>query len=302
MSKKVPVLFIIFKRKQESLIAFDTIKAYQPDALYIVADGPRPHVDNEKIDCEETRQSILDSIDWECKVSLLFREDNKGCTLSVYEGLNWFFEHEEYGVIIEDDILLSIDFLMMAECLLPHYRDNEKVMMISAQNRRSRKSQSKKLVFGTYTYIWGWATWRRAWQKMDMNMKEWSACKKRNLLYCYGMFTGFFKWRSYRAAYKSITSGSWDTRWAFSVFINKGLVLMPLVNLAKNIGIGCSDSANYRKGDEDPHSQLEIGSIEWPLCYPSNLAIDKRQHIQNQIDYLRERLFGLRNKLKRLWH
>lgn len=78
--EKVPILFLIFKRKEQALRAFEPIKRYRPERLYIAADGPRGSVDGEKDECESTRKAILDSIDWDCKLMTLFRNKNLGCT------------------------------------------------------------------------------------------------------------------------------------------------------------------------------------------------------------------------------
>ena len=45
---QVPILFIIFRRKDVALKSFERIKAIKPAKLYIACDGPRNNVDNEK--------------------------------------------------------------------------------------------------------------------------------------------------------------------------------------------------------------------------------------------------------------
>lgn len=297
-NKKVPILFCVFKR-MEAVKAFESIKNYKPERLYIAADGPRNYVKGEKDDCDKVRQTILNLIDWPCEVKTLFREENLGCTKAIYEGISWFFENEEYGVIVEDDVLLSLDFYRVSEDVLEHYKDIEKVMMIGAQNRSGKYLKSSQLLFGTYTYIWGWGTWRRAWEKMDINMQNWPVCNKLKLFKTYGFGPGIFKWRSYYSAYKNIQSGSWDTRWAFSVFYNNGLTIMPQINLATNIGIGIEGGTNYKVGDLDPYTDLKMGEIEWPLEYPAELKENKIQKKENKKDYMRQRWLGLKKKIKR---
>ena len=300
---KVPILILAFNRPNHVIRVMEAVRAYQPNCLYLACDGPRKNKKGESELVMATRKAMLDAVDWECEVKTLFRDKNLGCAQAVFEAMTWFFKHEEYGVIIEDDVIVGKDFFTLCEEMLPRFANDDRVMMISAQNRRTKELHSNELVFGTYTYIWGWATWRRAWDKMDMEMCEWPSCRKSELFITYGFFTGLFKWRAYRNIFNHIDSSrSWAMRWAFAVFINHGLVLMPKVNLAVNIGVGVDNSTNYRVNDKDPHRSLAIGRLDWPLIYPSELVVDKNQLKENQKDYLRERLFGLRNKLNRLWH
>ncbi len=39
--------------------------------------------------------------------------------------------------------------------------------------KRYRPAES--YFFSRYCHIWGWATWRRAWQSYDVTMKTWPA-------------------------------------------------------------------------------------------------------------------------------
>ena len=51
----IPILFVIFKRKDVSLRAFAQIKKMHPARLYIACDGPRPNVEGEAEMVEATR-------------------------------------------------------------------------------------------------------------------------------------------------------------------------------------------------------------------------------------------------------
>ena len=93
---KIPVLLTIFNRKDTALEALKSIKAYQPEKLYIAADGPRTHKEGEEQACADTRQAVMDAIDWPCQVQTLFREENLGCAWAMYGAISWFLEQEEW--------------------------------------------------------------------------------------------------------------------------------------------------------------------------------------------------------------
>ena len=131
---KVPILVLAFNRADHVEQAMLAIKEYKPERLYLECDGPRVHKQGEKEAVEATRKAMLDAIDWPCEVRTLFRQENLGCANAVYGAITWFFEQEEYGVIIEDDVVVGQDFFRLCEILLPRYKNDERVMEISEEN------------------------------------------------------------------------------------------------------------------------------------------------------------------------
>ena len=115
---RIPILFIIFRRKDTALKSFERIKQVKPAKLYIACDGARENVKGEAELVKETQESILQQIDWECEVKTLFRTKNLGCCMGVYTAINWLFENEEKGIIIEDDCVLQQSFFPQQSFLL----------------------------------------------------------------------------------------------------------------------------------------------------------------------------------------
>src|SRR5680860_58582 len=110
---------------------------YKRQKLYIAADGPRQDNANDKINCLEARNIIENQIDWDCQVKKLFRNENLGCKIAVSSAVNWFFENEEEGIIIEDDCLPGVSFFEFCRELLEYYRNDNRIMMISGNNFQS---------------------------------------------------------------------------------------------------------------------------------------------------------------------
>ena len=70
MGYKIPVLFVIFKRKDTSLKSFEQIKKVRPEQLYIACDGARFNVEGEAEMVEATRKAVLEAIDWDCEYTI----------------------------------------------------------------------------------------------------------------------------------------------------------------------------------------------------------------------------------------
>ena len=302
--KKIPVLFLIFDRKEVSQQAFEAILQYQPDLLYIAADGPRPDKNGEDRRCAETRQAVLDMIDWHCDVHTLFRDHNLGCAAGVSSAISWFFQNEEYGAIIEDDVVVSQDFFRFAEELLPRYKDDRRIWMITSQFLGKDEGRTTSDYGFSYAMrIWGWATWRRAWEKMDMSMSRWKNISLLSLIKRLGLFQGLmFQWY-WSTAYKTINSGqtfnSWATRWWMNQFEAEGFTISPMANLSRNIGCTGTGGAHYEADDTDPYAHVKIGSLRFPLNHPAQVKMSKELDRSERDDFFRVRMIGLAKKLRR---
>lgn len=174
----VPVLLLIFNRPDTTQRVFHEIRGASPLQLFISADGPRENKPGEFEKCQITRD-IVRQVDWDCEVYTNFRDKNLGCKIAVSSAIDWFFENVEEGIILEDDCLPSFSFFRFCEELLEKYRDDERIMQIGGTNLLSEWQRSDdSYYFSKYGAIWGWATWRRAWQYYDVNMKLWPEVKK----------------------------------------------------------------------------------------------------------------------------
>lgn len=114
-SLSTPILYLIFNRPKLTGRTFEAIRKVKPQRLYIAGDGPRTGKGPaEQNLVRETRELVLQKIDWPCDVKTLFRDNNLGCGRAVSEAISWFFEQEEMGIILEDDCLPDLSFLDFA--------------------------------------------------------------------------------------------------------------------------------------------------------------------------------------------
>ena len=104
-----PVLLLLFSRPDTARRVFETIRRARPTRLYVAADGPRPGHPTDAQRCAETR-AVVQEVDWPCEVFTLFQEHNLNCGRAPVTALNWFFEHEPEGIILEDDCVPAPSF------------------------------------------------------------------------------------------------------------------------------------------------------------------------------------------------
>src|SRR3990170_8789823 len=166
------VLFLIFNRPDTAEQVMKVLQLAKPSKFYISADGPRSHVKGEAELCIQTREAVLNLINWDCKVFTLFKDTNLGCAKAVAGAIDWFFSTEEMGVVLEDDCLPDPSFFSFCYTLLDHYKDDNRIMHISGFNDQPIHKLDSTYYFSNYPRIWGWATWRRAWKFYEIEPAE----------------------------------------------------------------------------------------------------------------------------------
>lgn len=300
MNTKLPVLILAFNRPDHVEQSMKVLQDYKPVRLYLECDGARSHKVGEAEAVEATRKKMLEMVTWPCEVETLFRKENLGCAKAVYGAISWFFENEEYGVIIEDDVIVGQDFFKLCEDLLPRYKNVERIMEVSALNYNERKTPSNSYVYSQSFHCWGWATWKRAWKNMDMSMSVVPKLSLWGLTKQLGFPRGTYLYLRFLHHYSHLdTFNSWATRWWVSILYKNGLVICPGVNLSVNLGM--QGGAHYGCSDKDPHSAFKIGKMLWPIVYNDVIEPDKRQMNFDNYDYIKERLYGIRNHIVRFF-
>ena len=268
-----PILFAAFNRPEPTKKVFAEIKKIKPKKLFITIDGPRNDEEKKKVD--EVKKIVSD-IDWPCKVKTLFRDKNLGCK-SVVLAISWFFDQVEEGIIIEDDCLPTPDFFKFCSELLDKYKNDERIMHIAGYNfQRGWKRDEYSYYFSNYPYMWGWATWRRAWKKYDIHMKNYSLIKNKGYLsdiYPTKIEEKLIEYYLDFSHSKDPHNTRWDNQWIFSIISNNSLSIVPNYNLVQNIGF--EKDSTHIKPDVDAYLSMPIQKIKFPLTHPPFVIRDR---------------------------
>lgn len=272
MSIKTPVVLLIFKRPDTTQKVFDVVRQVQPSKLWIIADGPRNEEEAEK--CDKTR-SIVEKVDWDCEVIKDYSETNLGLKYRVSSGLDAVFKAEEEAIILEDDCVPDPSFFRFCEELLEKYRYDSRVMMINGTNILEQwKSEQQSYHFAYLSSCWGWATWRRAWEYYDINMKLWKEPEVQQRIkdvICNVEQANRFE-KIFTKVYND-KSNSWAYRFLFARLLQSGLTIIPSKNLVTNIGF--SENSTHTKVDLKKVGNMKTYSMQFPLKYPYGVTVDR---------------------------
>lgn len=239
-SFNTPILFLIFNRPDTTIKVFERIREIQPSKLFVAADGPRASKIGETEICNITKKIIEDGVDWDCKVEYLYREENIGCGLAVSSAITWFFENVDEGIILEDDCVPNHSFFKYCATLLERYRYESDILHIGGNNFQFGKKRSDgDYYFSTLGFIWGWATWKRAWKLYEFDLTKVDDINTNKFNKAFGnetFFSEFYSEIFEKMKRKEIDT--WDYQWLHAIILNEGLTICPEKNLVENIGFG----------------------------------------------------------------
>lgn len=271
MATSEPLLLIAFNRPDLFEQLLGRLRETRPQRIYVAIDGPRAGHPTDAQRVQETRE-LIQTIDWTNDVHTLIQDTNLGCGLGVSTALTWFFDHEERGIILEDDILPRETFFDFCSELLDRYEADEHVLAISGCNFVPPEFQTRPQLpyrFSRVPHIWGWASWRRAWALHRLDISGWNQdLSLRKLWKCVdGSPGGFLFWKANFDLIARHEIDTWDYQLTFAGFSQGALTATSNVNLVDNIGWGTDATHTVGRPDflrpsQDISLPLAIAPVE----------------------------------------
>ena len=284
--RDVPILVLGFNRPNLIAELFSQLRELEPRKIYYAVDGPRPNNDDQK--AVEACRALVAAIDWPCEVHTRFSPTNLGCGRGVSSAITWFFEHEQEGVILEDDIRPDPSFYPYVAEMLDRYRDDAKVFAITGTNFVPSRHIATQAAyrFSRVPVVWGWATWRRSWSLYNFDINRWwEHWGLRNALHSMG---GAIQSAAYWSLHFQLVAhhkiDTWDYQVVFAAMRTGGLTVTPNVNLVENVGFNSSGTHTHRI----PRYLRPRESIDLEGAVP-DVCVDKGAEA-----FLRKRVFRLR--------
>jgi len=273
---QTPVAMIFFNRPETLARVFARVAAARPPKLFLIADAPRPHHPTDAARCAAAR-AVVERVDWPCEVVRDYAPENLGCGMRPATGLTNVFAQVDRAIVLEDDCVPDPSFFPFCDEILERYRNDERIAHVAGNNfQQGRRYGDASYFFSRHNIcLGGWATWARAWQPFDMELKAWPALREtRWLEYIVGEPRGAAHWRRIfdlaHAAGKQATYS--DYQWTFACWLQNGLAVIPNTELCQNIGFG--DDATHTFGNDSPWRVERTEPVTFPLRHPPAIMPD----------------------------
>jgi len=244
-----PIALFVYNRFSHLKNVIQSIKKNsisRESTIYIFSDFSDLEV--EKIKIIKIRK-YLRTINFFKKIIIVERKYNFGTSKNITSGLNEIFKKYDKCIIIEDDVVISKNFLYQMNYFLEKFKKNNKIASIEGfmYPIKSRNNLPKYFAIKG-SGCWGWATWKRSWKNYNKSASELIKKfeKDRNLIHEFNYYSSYPYYKMLKKQLKKDTS--WSIKWAAGNFLNEKYTIYFRNSLVKNIGVdgsGVNCKINY---------------------------------------------------------
>lgn len=232
-----PIALFIFNRSdhlKRTLVSLRNCKGFHASDIYVFGDGPRYPADDLAVsDARIIAKECLGE-----NAHYRFADANKGLAESIIDGVTELTEKYGRVIVVEDDLVVSPEFLSFINASLDRYVDDERVKQVSGFNFSVPEFDGlDEALFFPMITTWGWATWRRAWREFDPEAKDWRELMSDSELRNSFNLQGAYDYTTMLQEQMLGKCDSWGIRWYWSVFRRDGIVCFPPQTLVRNIGM-----------------------------------------------------------------
>jgi hypothetical protein len=232
-----PIALFVYKRADHTLRTLEALAECdhaQDSCLTIFSDGPKKPEDEPMV---AAVREVIRSRTWCGEVEIVERESNRGLANSVMAGVTRLCKEHDRVIVLEDDLVVSTHFLDYMNTALDRYADEPRVMQISGYMFDAELNIQPDAFFMPFTTSWGWATWKRAWDHLDPDMRAWGKIAADPRLKRRFDLDGTYENSTIADLQTKGLLDSWAVRWYLSVFDMGGLTLYPTQSMVLNIGM-----------------------------------------------------------------
>lgn len=182
-----PVIVFAYKRSDKlknCLNALESNDCHDAVDLYVFSDGKNGKEDNDEVSAV---RSYLKEYEKNCtfrKIHIIYREKHYGLANNVICGVTQVIE--EYGrvVVVEDDLIVSRDFISYINCALEYYEKDTRIWSVTGYTEPLRALSGYKhdVYYGYRGCSYGWGTWKNRWDTVDWEVKDYQKILKSPIL------------------------------------------------------------------------------------------------------------------------
>ncbi|MGZ5253575.1 MAG: glycosyltransferase [Flavitalea sp.] len=230
-----PVVVFCYKRIDTLRKTIEALKE-NPEAaqthLIVFSDGPKKEADHLSV---AMVRDYIHHLDGFRMITTYFSETNKGLANSIIEGVTLVFQKYDRVIVLEDDLVTSNNFLSYMNQALDFYEFNNRIFSISGYTSIIKNGDASKVYFTKRASSWGWATWRKRWNFIDWEVKDYvdfyiDAKSRKEFNRMGSDLSGMLDKQM------SGKINSWAIRWCYHQFKQDLYTVFPQVSKVRNIG------------------------------------------------------------------
>ncbi|MDI1291041.1 MAG: glycosyltransferase family 2 protein [bacterium] len=231
-----PVALFAYRRPDHLGRTIDALRGCagaERTALTVFSDGPKGADDDALV--AEVR-TMLTRVEGFASVRVIERPANIGLARNVIAGVTQMLDENPSVIVLEDDMVVSGDFLTYMNEALVMYADESRVASIHGYIYPTQE-RLPDYFFLRGADCWGWATWGRGWSLFNPDGAALlKGLEDTNATEAFD-FGGAFGYTQMLRDQVAGRVDSWAVRWYASAFLAGAFTLYPGASLVENIGL-----------------------------------------------------------------
>ena len=303
MNSYAPIALFVYNRLEHTKKVIEAIKKNsisKKSVIYIFSDFSNK--DYEKIKIEKVRQ-YLKNLKCFQKIVIVERKYNFGTSKNITNGLSQIFKKYSKCIIIEDDILISRNFLIQMNYFLERYKRNKKIASIEGYMYPAKfKKNVPNYFYLKGTGCWGWATWKRSWKNYEDSAKKLlnKFDNKKKLIYDFDYYDTYPYYRMLKKQIRS-KKKSWAIKWYASNYLKNNYTIYFKNTLVKNIGLDGSGEncridyqINQKKFTNRTYKIKINGKLKENIAAKEDIAkyLNTKFSFKNKINFIIKKLLS----------
>lgn len=291
-AQPAPIAVMAFRRPRHlhrTLTSLAACAGIEHSEVTVYCDGPRN--DAERADTEAVR-AVARGFHRARRTRVVERDTNWGLARSIEAAVRQQCDEAGNVIVVEDDLEVSPAFLTFMNAALARYQDEPRVLQV-AGFMHAPLPGAPRAVLLPLTSSWGWATWGRAWDLYDHDMRAAPLLDDPARAWAFDL-DGAYPYTAMLKRERAFLQDSWAIRWYLSLFAHQGLVVAPSRSLVSNHGF--DGSGTHTRGSAAPVALLPMA----PALFPMQVAVDESALHAVRIALLRSKRARLPDVARRI--
>lgn len=264
-----PVVLFTYRRvPKETINSLRRNELAKSSEIFIYSDGYKSEVDKQDV---LSVRKYLKTIDGFKSLTIVESEKNKGLAKSIIDGVTEVINKYKKIIVLEDDLIVSNDFLEYMNDALDFYKNDQKIWSISGYGPKlpCLENYNKDLYLSPRGSSWGWATWQDRWCNIDWGVSDFEQFQndKQSIKRFNQGGNDLFKMLELQVLNKI---DSWAIRWCYAQYKNNSYTVVPKDSKVFNDGF--ADGMGTHNSGADIKWSTELSNRKVKL---SKLNADK---------------------------
>lgn len=270
-----PVGLFVFRRPAHTrrmVASLMTNPEFNKSPIYVFADAARTNSEVSLV--AETRSLVRAMLP---DAIFVEAENNLGLARSIKLGVDQLTKKYGKAIVVEDDLLVSPDFLAFMNTGLEKYANENSIFQIAGYLPPTGDRFNMRAVALPFTISWGWGTWDRAWKDFDLKFSSAQSIISEKKLRKQFDLGGAYPFSRLLKKHMEGRIDSWAIAWYSYVFHKKAAAIYPPISRVTNDGLdGSGTHGALRASSEERIQKIApptfASAVLWPLTAEINSA------------------------------